>query len=53
MKKLRIGTSGLEVSEVSLGCMRIGGMEPKALDKLISTSMDAVIDFYDHADIGH
>jgi len=51
MKKLRIGTSGLEVSEVSLGCMRIGGMEPAALDKLITTSLDAGIDFYDHADI--
>jgi predicted oxidoreductase len=51
MKKLRIGTSGLEVSEVSLGCMRIGGMEPGALDKLIKTSFDLGIDFYDHADI--
>ena len=45
MKKLRIGTSGLEVSEVSLGCMRIGGMEDAALDKLITTSLDAGIDF--------
>jgi len=51
MKKLRIGTSGLEVSEVSLGCMRIGGMEPEALDNLITTSLDAGIDFFDHADI--
>ncbi len=51
MKKLKIGTSGLEVSEVSLGCMRIGGMENAALDKLIATSLDAGIDFYDHADI--
>ena len=51
MKKLRIGTSGLEVSEVSLGCMRIGGMENAALDELIKTSIDAGIDFYDHADI--
>jgi predicted oxidoreductase len=51
MKKPRIGTSGLEVSEVSLGCMRIGGMEPDALDNLIKTCLDAGIDFYDHADI--
>lgn len=51
MKKLRIGTTGLEVSEVSLGCMRIGGMEPFALDNLISSSYEAGIDFYDHADI--
>ena len=51
MKKLRIGTSGLEVSEISLGCMRIGGMEPSAVDELIKTSLDLGIDFYDHADI--
>ncbi len=51
MKRLRIGTSGLEVSEVSLGCMRIGGMEDADLDHLIKTSLDAGIDFYDHADI--
>src|SRR5688572_19231157 len=51
MKTLKLGTSGLEVSEVSLGCMRIGGMEPAALDELLKTSLDAGIDFYDHADI--
>lgn len=51
MKTLRIGTSGLEVSEVSLGCMRIGGMEPAAVDELIKTSVDLGIDFFDHADI--
>lgn len=51
MKTLKIGTSGLEVSEVSLGCMRIGGMEPAAVDELIKTSFDLGIDFYDHADI--
>lgn len=51
MKKLKLGTSGLEVSEVSLGCMRIGGMEESAIDDLIKTSLDLGIDFYDHADI--
>jgi hypothetical protein len=51
MKTVKIGTSGIEASEISLGCMRIGGMEPTALDKLITTSIDLGIDFYDHADI--
>lgn len=51
MKTLRLGTSDLEVSEISLGCMRIGGMDSADLDKLITTSLDAGIDFYDHADI--
>ena len=31
--------------------MRIGGMEPAAVDELIATSLDLGIDFYDHADI--
>lgn len=31
--------------------MRIGGMEPSAIDELIKTSYDLGIDFYDHADI--
>lgn len=51
MKRIKLGTTGLEVSEVSLGCMRIGGMEEKALDKLITTSIAAGVDFFDHADI--
>lgn len=51
MNRIRIGTSGLVVSEVSLGCMRIGGMEPAALDELLRTSVELGIDFYDHADI--
>jgi predicted oxidoreductase len=51
VKTLKIGTSELQGSEVSLGCMRIGGMEPSAIDELIKTSYDLGIDFYDHADI--
>ena len=51
MKKLQIGTSDIHASEVSLGCMRIGGMETSALDELIKTSYELGIDFYDHADI--
>ena len=51
MKRIQIGTSGIESSEVSLGCMRIGGMELTDLDNLIKTSLDEGIDFFDHADI--
>ena len=51
MNRLQIGTSGIEGSEISLGCMRIGGMETAKLDHLIKTSIDLGIDFYDHADI--
>lgn len=51
MKTLTLGTSGLDVSEISLGCMRIAGMAPDAVDALLTASLDAGIDFYDHADI--
>ena len=51
MKKLTIGTSNLETANISLGCMRIGGMEPKAVDALIQASWEAGIDIFDHADI--
>ena len=51
MKTLKLGTSDIEASEVSLGCMRIGGMEDAAVDDLLKTSLDAGIDFFDHADI--
>lgn len=51
MKTLTIGTSPLVASEISLGCMRIAGMAPDAVDTLIRTSWEAGINFYDHADI--
>ncbi|HLO98950.1 MAG TPA: aldo/keto reductase, partial [Fimbriimonas sp.] len=51
MNRLNVGTSDLTASEISVGCMRIGGMEPAALDKLISSSLELGVDFYDHADI--
>lgn len=51
MKTLPIGTSSLNASEISLGCMRIAGMEPAAVDALVSTAWESGINFYDHADI--
>ncbi|MEI8282393.1 MAG: aldo/keto reductase [Armatimonadota bacterium] len=51
MNTIEIGTSGIMASEVSLGCMRIGGMDPAKLDNLIRSSIDLGINFYDHADI--
>lgn len=31
MKKIPLGSSGMEVPAVAVGCMRINGMEPQAL----------------------
>lgn len=51
MKMLEIGTSSLNASEISLGCMRISGMESSAVDTLLRTAWESGINFYDHADI--
>ena len=50
MKRIKIGGK-LEASAVSMGCMRISGMEKSALVNLVQTAMDGGIDFFDHADI--
>lgn len=51
VKKLKLGTSSLEASEISLGLMRIAEMSKKDAEHLIRTAMDEGIDFFDHADI--
>lgn len=51
MKTLTLGTSALQASEISLGCMRIAGMEAQAADTLIRTCIEEGINFFDHADI--
>lgn len=51
MKFINLGGSGLQASGVALGCMRILDLSAAELDKLIHTSLDSGINFFDHADI--
>ena len=51
MKRIKIANSDLNVSEISLGCMRIAEMSHPEIATLIHTALDAGIDFFDHADI--
>ncbi|MEG0579858.1 MAG: aldo/keto reductase, partial [Niameybacter sp.] len=51
MKKIQMGTSPLQGSEISLGCMRMAGHTVEEVRTLIEVSHAAGIDFYDHADI--
>lgn len=51
MKYINLGGSGLRVSAVSLGCMRISDMEKSEVSKLVGTAMEQGINFFDHADI--
>lgn len=46
------GTSAtLEITELSLGCMRIDKLAPADMDALLRTCLDVGITFFDHADI--
>jgi len=51
MKKIIIGGSPLQASEIALGCMRMAGLTVTEAKKLISTAIDLGIDFFDHADV--
>ena len=50
MKNIRIGNK-LDASAVSLGCMRMGGLEEKKVDAIMDAAIENGINFFDHADI--
>lgn len=51
VKIIPLGSSSLQTTEISVGCMRIAGMEPAAVDTFVQTSLDEGLNFFDHADI--
>lgn len=51
MKKIKLGTSSLEVGEIALGCMRMSNLSKKEATYVIENAIDAGIDLFDHADI--
>lgn len=51
MNKIYIGSGALEVSEISLGCMRIAQLSSNDAERLVKTALDEGIDFFEHADI--
>ncbi|SFL55913.1 Predicted oxidoreductase [Gracilibacillus orientalis] len=51
MKKLELGNSGLEVSEISLGCMRMDQLSKQDANRVIENALEQGIDMFDHADI--
>ena len=50
MKTINIGGK-MTASAVSLGCMRMDGLEEKRVDAVIDTAIENGINFFDHADI--
>lgn len=51
MKNINIGNSGIQASEIGLGCMRMAGIEKSEAERIIRTSLEEGINFFDHADI--
>jgi len=46
-----ISIDGKKVSQIALGCMRIGGKSETEADALVKTAIESGINFFDHADI--
>lgn len=51
MKKIKLGRSDIDVSEIALGCMRMNKLDVDDAAKVIETAYQEGINFYDHADI--
>lgn len=51
MKTISLGTSGLTVPAIAVGCMRIGGLSPKDAENFVRTALEEGANFFDHADI--
>ena len=50
-QKIKLGKSVLEVSNISLGCMRMSKLTVKEAETIIHTALESGINFFDHADI--
>lgn len=50
MKNIKVGGK-FDASAISLGCMRMGGLDSKKVDAIMDTALENGINFFDHADI--
>jgi predicted oxidoreductase len=51
MKKIKLGGSALEASEISLGCRRLWQAEEKQTEALIQAALEEGVNFFDLADV--
>lgn len=51
MRTIPLGTSGLSVPVLAVGCMRINSLAQKEAEQFIRSAMDLGANFFDHADI--
>ncbi|MDR2028593.1 MAG: aldo/keto reductase [Treponema sp.] len=51
MKTINLGSSGLQVPAIAVGCMRINTIGKAEAEKLVKTAVDGGAVFFDHADV--
>lgn len=51
MKAMTLGTTGMQVPVIAVGCMRISGMEQKERAAYLADCLENGLNFFDHADI--
>lgn len=51
MRTVNLGTSGLKVPCIAVGCMRINKLEPAEAEHFVHAALDQGAYFFDHADI--
>ena len=51
MKTIPLGTSGMQVPAIAVGCMRIKSLARADAERFVQTAMDEGAVFFDHADI--
>jgi predicted oxidoreductase len=50
VRRMQLGSTSLEVSQIALGCMRLSD-DPQQAVRTVRAALDQGIDFFDHADI--
>lgn len=48
---MQLGTSGLQVPVIAVGCMRINGLTQLEAEHFVKTAMESGANFFDHADV--
>lgn len=51
MKHISLGTSGLQVPAVAVGCMRLAALDDGAAEIFVQRALELGANFFDHADI--
>lgn len=51
MRYIEMGTTGMMVPQIAMGCMRIASLDVKEAETLINTALENGVNFFDHADI--